>query len=514
VVSWCKRPTSFRNLPAALKQFVFYNEQLMKKSCLLGLSRSLAVLALVLHLIPVMASAQIVEKMADLNIAGNGPGGPLDRVTQIGTNLWFTTEKGGLFDPSGTICRYDMTTREIVIVASLDNTSGKSPESSLLVVGDEAYFTTKSGGTGDVGTISKINLTNGTLMAVYSFPPNTAPARANGLQTGAISRSGLTRIGEELWATTSSGGISNRGTIIKYNLTNGVTSVATNLDGPLLGGQAFDGFTAAGTNGWFFSTFSGGNTFATPGLTLGAGAIGRLTFDAQGNPIIARVVDLTAGAPQFPGVQPTFVGTNSLYFGTTGPNSDPGAIIRYDIDAGTWTNLFSFPTGTATNIGSRPGYCGMVEFRGELFFINRLGGTNNVGAVVKYNIASNTVTKLADLGGPAAQSLGSASGFFGSGTLVEENGRSYIYFPLTAGGNYNNGTILRIDLAAFRVNVASESNGNIRIAWNGGYPPFTVQQSTNLLEENWTDAITGLTDRFVSIPTTNPPTYFRVIGQP
>lgn len=491
----------------------------MKKLCF-----SVALLAVGLHVLSLTATAQIVEKMADLNIAGGGPGGPLDRFTQVGTNLWFTTEKGGVFDPRGTISRYDLVTREVVVVASLGNDQGSSPESSLLVIDDEGYFTTKSGGTGNAGTIAKVNLTDGTVTVLYNFLPNTSAARAEGIQNGApgaTPRSGLTRIGDELWATTSSGGTSNRGAIFKYNLTNGVTSTVTTLDGPQFGGQAFDGFTAAGTNEWYFTTFTGGSTFATPGLTLGAGILGRLTFDEEGDAVISRVIDLPGGYTQFPGLAPTFVGTNTLYFTTTGPNDSPGAIIRYDIDTGTWTNLFSFPQETALDIGSRPGYSGLTEFRGDLYFINRLGGANassptaTAGTVMKFNIASNTVTKIADLGGPTGpDSLGSASGFFGSGTLVEENGRHYIYYPLTAGGAYNNGTIIRIDLAAFRIKVTPEPDQQIRISWDGGYPPFTVQQRTNLLEGDWEDVAQDLTDRFIVLPATNSAAYYQVIGQP
>lgn len=486
----------------------------MKKRLFMPVVRVVVAGLAVLALSQVFVAGQVVEKMADLNIAGGGSGAPIDRFTQIGTNLWFTTEKGGAFDPAGTISRYDLVTREVAVVASLDNSTGKSPESSLLVIGDEGFFTTKSGGTGDAGTIAKINLTNGAVTVLHNFPANTAANRTNGLQTGATSRSGLTRIGEELWATTSSGGTSNRGVIVKYNLTNGVTSLVTNLDGPVLGGQAFDGFTAVGTNSWYYTTFTGGSTFGSPGLNLGAGVLGRLSFDESGNPVIARLVDLPGGFTQFSSKAPTLVGTNSLYFGTVGPNSSPGAIIRYDIDTGTWTNLFSFSTNTAAALGSRPGYSGMVEFRDELFFINQLGGTSNRGAVVKFNIASNLVTKLADLEGAGAQSLGSGSGFFGGGTLVEESGRHYIYFPLTAGGANNNGTIIRVDLAAFRINIQPAPGNHVELSWDGGYPPFTVQQRTNLLTGDWSDLAAGLTNRFVSLPATNPPTYFRVIGQP
>lgn len=443
------------------------------------------------------AAAQTVEKVADLTFAtsdGIGIGGyaPLDRFTQIGSNLWFTTSKGGAFD-AGTISRYELPTRTVVQVASLDNGTGKAPESSLLVIGDEAYFTTLNGGLGNRGTIAKINLESGAITVLYDFP-------TNGLPTGQTPRAGLTRIGEELWTITSSGGLSNRGTIIRYNLTNGTTTLIRDLDGPLLGGQAFSGFAPGGSNTWYFTTFTGGSTFGSTGLALGAGTLGRLTFDGQGMPQVTRVVDLTAGYPQFPALEPTSVGEDAVYLTTTGPNNSPGAIIRYQPSTGNWTNLFSFRTNSADLLayGSRPGYSGLVEWLGELYFINRLGGSSNLGTVAKFNIKSGTVTKLADLEGTGPNSLGSASGFFGTGTLVEETNRFYIYYPLTAGGANNRGTIIRVALPAppIRAELASTAqSGELRLTWTGGYPPFTVTTSESLGENTWTNLLTGITNR-------------------
>lgn len=455
-------------------------------------------------------SAQTVEKVADLtfiSVDGVGFGGyaPLDRFTQSGTNLWFTTSKGGTFD-AGTVSRFELVTHQVVQVASLDNNTGKAPESSLLIVGDVGYFTTQSGGAGNKGTLAKINLADGAITVLHDFV-------TNGLPTGATPRSGLTRIGDELWATTSSGGTSNRGVILKYNLTNGITSLVTNLDGPILGGQSFDGFTRVG-DAWYFTTFSGGNTFATTGLPLGAGTLSRLTFDNLAQPVVTRVVDLQSGYTQFPGVQPALVGTNSLYFGTTGPNSTPGAIVRYDIDTGNWTNLYSFTNSAASQFGTRPGYCGMTAWLGDLYFINRLGGTSNLGAVVRFNIASNTVTKLADLDGIGGQALGSASGFFGSGLLVEETNRFFVYYPLTAGGVNNRGTILRVALPAppIRATLAPGAPGELALSWNGGYAPFTLQARSDLSQGSWTNLMETVTNNSITLPISTERGFFRVGG--
>jgi uncharacterized repeat protein (TIGR03803 family) len=486
-------------------------------------------------------TAQTVEKVADLNFISNdgvGIGGysPLARFTQVGTNLWFTTDRGGTFD-AGTVSRFDLVTREVVEVASFDNNTGKGSESALLVIGDEGYFTTKSGGTGNAGTLAKINLTSGSVTVVYDFPVNNATTRGDGTQIGATPRASLTRIGDELWTTTSLGGASNRGSIVRYNLTNGVTSLVTNLDGPKLGGQAFGGFTQAGSNAWYFTTFSGGSTFATTNgsyeiilpdssvvaitnnLPLGAGTLGRLTFDALGQPELTRVANMTNGYPQFPGVEPTLVGTNSLYFGTTGPNNAPGAIIRYDLDTGTWTNLFKFTTNASDSLayGERPGYSALVEWLGDLYFLTRNGGSSDYGIVAKYNLASNTVTKLADLDGTNNPALGRATGIFdNTGLVVEETNRFSLYYTLTSGGVNNRGTILRVALPPPPI-VASLTTTNLtelHLTWTGGYPPFAVQSCGEVVNGVWTNVVEGLAVRSATVPATNAAGFFRVMGSP
>ena len=153
---------------------------------------------------------------------GVGVGGyyPLDRFVQVGSNLWFTTERGGTYD-AGTISRFDLVTREIVQVASLDesatNNVGSNPDGGLLVVGDEAYFTTKNGGAGDNGTIAKINLTDGLITVLHDFD-------ASGEITGETPRGGLTLIGDSLFCTTSSGGSNDMATILRFSLTSNAVS--------------------------------------------------------------------------------------------------------------------------------------------------------------------------------------------------------------------------------------------------------------------------------------------------
>lgn len=471
-------------------------------------------------------SAQTVEKVVDLNfgaVNGVGVGGyePLASPVRVGTNLWFTTDKGGTFD-AGTVSRFDLVTREVVQVASFDNDTGKGSESAILVIGDEGYFTTKSGGTGNAGTISRIDFNTGLLQVLHHFPENNAARREAGEQTGASPRAGLVRIGDELWTTTSLGGNSNRGTIVRFNLTDGVTRLVAHLDGPELGGQAFSGFTPSGDGAWYFTTFTGGATFGTTGLPLGAGTLGRLTFDGDGQPLFTRLADLAAGHTQFPGSEPTLVGTNTLYFGTTGPNGAPGSIVRFDLNSGTWTNLFDFTTNAPSVLahGTRPGYSAFVEWMDELYFLTRQGGSSNLGVVAKYSIAANTVTKLADFEGTEGLALGRATGIFdNTGTIVEEDGRPYLYYLLPTGGVNNRGTIIRVALpspGSILARLEPAAAGEVRITWTGGNAPFSVEarDAAVAADGQWSVVASGLNERGLVVPLDRGTRIFRVVGTP
>ncbi len=467
-------------------------------------------------------SAQTVEKVADLNFVasdGIGYGGyyPLDRFVQVGTNLWFTTERGGTYDV-GTISRFNLVTREVVEVVSLDesyaNNIGSNPDGGLLVVGDEAYFTTKNGGVGDNGTIVKINLTNGTVTVLHHFDET-------GNITGETPRGGLTLIGNSLFCTTSGGGSNRMGTIVRFSLESNVVSWVHHFDGANTGRQPYEGFTKVG-DAYYFTTFTGGTNTAT-GFGNGAGILGRMTFDEFDNPVITKVLDLGTGYTAFPAQNPILVGTNSLYFMTVGNNANPGAIVRYDIDTGFSTNLFYFTNDPVAQVlyGKQPGYNGLTEWLGELYFMMRQGGTNNQGVIAKFNIASNTVTKLVDLGGTGVNSIGYPNLSFNSGLVVEETNRFFIYYPISRGGantppgiNNGCGTIVRVALPAPPIELALEPSGpdEMTLTWTGGYSPFNVECLEDLTTGTWTTVLEGVTNRSVTISNLTERAFFRVGG--
>jgi hypothetical protein len=465
-----------------------------------------------------------VEKVADLNSVldsqGNINGGykPQGRLSQSGTNLWFTTAGGGI-NGDGTVSKFSLVEHAVTQVASFNkNVEGTAAGGPILILNDATgYFTAQQGGSSsNKGTIVKIDLASGVTTPLFVFYTTN----------GANPRSGPFLIGDDLWTMGSLGGTSNRGSVVKYSLTAGTNAVLTNFDGPVIGGYPYA--TPVEFNGaWYFTSFIGGSTFGQAGIPLGAGTFERLSFNSNGVLVISKLADLAAGYTQFPGGAPLLVGTNSFYFLTAGANSTPGALVRYDLDTGLWTNLWSFTTNApaANAYGKQPGYNGMVEWLGELYFLTRLGGVSNNGVVAKFNIASNTVVKLADLDGQKGPlALGTeVNGFNNDPLIVLETNRYFAYFTVYAGGVYNYGTILRVYLPPqpIRTTLAQADNDTVQLSWVGGYPPFDVVTNSDLSLPltNWgvalggINSVTNTTNWSVTLPAPPGNTFYRVRGQ-
>ena len=158
----------------------------------------------------------------------------------------------------------------------------------------------------------------------------------------------------------------------------------------------------------------------------------------------------------------------------------------------------------------------MTVWKDKLYFMTRQGGSNNTGVIACYEPAVNTVTKLADLTGTNGLALGSVSGGYNTGALVEWNHRFYFYFSTPAGGANNRGTLLRLPLEApdLDLMVQPALAGDMQLTWVGGYAPFTVQRSSGLNAAVWEDAATGLTERAASLSVAPDYGFYRVIGSP
>jgi uncharacterized repeat protein (TIGR03803 family) len=440
--------------------------------------------------------------------AGYGGNFPKGRLFPVGTNYWFLTEQGGTFGV-GAIMSFDPATSNLVQIAGLDNNTGKTPYGSFVIANGKAWFTTERGGGGDRGTLSYIDTNTLALpTAVFNFPTNNTLGHPN---CGERPRGTPVVIGNELWMMTSQAGSNSGGSMVKYDMNTGITTPVHQF-AQATGSFPF-GSLVLHSNAYYFTTHQGGANSSTA-FPNGAGTLSRLTFDGLGNPTITKLVDMPVGNTGFPDGDICPVGSNHLYFMTTGNTANPGSLVRYDITNNSLNVMFTFTTATRTNFGASPNGATPIHVDGNLYFSTQNGGVVNRGIIAKYDIANNTMTKLADLVGVGATSLGGSS-IYSSATYVNDpnNCKKIIYMLSSRGGangSLGQGTLVSINLFQPVATIVSGVGSSQIMTWGGGYPPFLVQSTTNIASPVWVSEATGLMTNRFTISATNAAKYFRV----
>ena len=164
-----------------------------------------------------------------LNQNAAAPGGyPHGELFNDGAGfLWGTTEVGGAHS-NGTIFKVNISTGAMTVVFHFDYVNGGSTGPISGLASDGAGFlwgTTPSGGTMGVGTVYKVDQTNGTLTKVVDFKYN------GGEDRGGSCYAGLVNDGTGyFWGCTSQGGTFGRGTLFKVNIATGAITTVLDFD--------------------------------------------------------------------------------------------------------------------------------------------------------------------------------------------------------------------------------------------------------------------------------------------
>ncbi len=137
------------------------------------------------------------------NFAGSPDGaGPVGGLLLSGSVLYGTTASGGV-NTNGTVFAITTTgngyTNLYSFSAGTLNSDGTTPWAALSLFGSALYGTTFAGGSGGSGTVFQINTNGSGFTVIYTFPTNTI-ASSDQVQSGVI------RVGNALWGTTSQGG--------------------------------------------------------------------------------------------------------------------------------------------------------------------------------------------------------------------------------------------------------------------------------------------------------------------
>ena len=196
-------------------------------------------------------TTEVITVKASFNNTGNG-GNPFGLLLKgADGHLYGTTFEGG-DNELGTVYRYNLTTKTITKLVDFDGaTMGQNPRSGLIEVNNVLYGVTVNGGTNDDGVLFEYNLSTNTFAKKMDFDNVSTGRRPFGRLVLGTST--------ELFGTTFEGGVSDKGTLFKFDISNDTYTKIADFDG-LNNGQNPLGALSLNVNGKLYGATNSGGT--------------------------------------------------------------------------------------------------------------------------------------------------------------------------------------------------------------------------------------------------------------
>ncbi|MCC6817627.1 MAG: T9SS type A sorting domain-containing protein [Bacteroidia bacterium] len=266
-----------------------------------------------------------------------------------------------------------------------------------------------------------------------------------------------------LYGMTNQGGANNYGTLFMFNTSTGIITKNVDFNGSLNGRNPVGQLTEASNNKFYGMTYQGG--------TYDEGSV--FEYNPSNDSLIIRWhFDGTTGRNPFGGFA---VGSNGLLYGMTyqGGSNNLGVLFEYNPSTFSYTKKLDF-NGTAT--GSNPYSTFTQGPTGLLYAMTYLGGANNLGTLISYDVSQDTLVKIIDFtGGVAGRNpLGNLS--------WHSNGKCYGLMP--NGGNANAGFLFEFNPLNDSLKVIHNVPGGVQgrnpfgsltLASNGHFYAMTYQ---------------------------------------
>jgi uncharacterized repeat protein (TIGR03803 family) len=285
-------------------------------------------------------------------------------------NLYGSTQQGGP-DGQGTIYRLAAGTFAFSTVVSFSGTNGANPSAMLLRdPAGNLYGTTQQGGSGNAGTVFRLNPATNSLTTLVNFNETT----------GRYPSARLTAdVAGNLYGTTERGGPSDYGTVFRVaNGTNALTTLAIfNLNNgaypqsPLL-------IDAAGNI----------RGTAEQGGSSGRGTVFQI---AAGTGVLSTLATFTGAHGQDPTGDLVADAAGNLYGTTTyGGASESGTVFKFTAGTSALSTVRSFSAAS----GAFP-YGGLIaDAAGNLYGTTQFGGSGGSGTVFRIAAGTNAYTTL------------------------------------------------------------------------------------------------------------------------
>ncbi len=368
-------------------------------------------------------------------------------VSDGGGFLWGTTQQGGV-NGVGTVFKVNATNGMLTTVVQFtrNGTSNKGayPYSALVNDGNGFFWgTTQQGGANGYGTIFKVNGVTGALATVVEFSGNGASNK------GALPAAGLVSDGSGFfWGTTAAGGASDFGTVFKVSALTG--ALTTLVEFTWNGASNRGGYPRA------VLVNDGSGSFWGTAQQGGASGFGTVFKVNALTGALTTLVEFTGNGSSNKGTYPAagLVRDGSGFlWGTTqqGGANGYGTLFKVSAFTGALTTVVQFTGDGASNRGAHP-YAGLLsDGHGFLWGATQSGGAKNYGTIFKVNASTGDLTTLVEF---AKKGNNPSSG------LVSD-GRGFLWGTTQEGGGNGYGTVFKVNAATRAVTTVVE------FSWTG-----------------------------------------------
>ena len=320
---------------------------------------------------------------------------------------------------AGVLYEYDITSGIYSVLFNLDDYGIRNSYSTLILAGNGKFYgLTQQDNFNGTGSLFEFDPIANTFSVKYIFNNDM----------GELPRGSLCLASNgKLYGISYSGGQNGAGTIFSYDPELDIFSKQKDLESTLFGKYTIGSFVEH-SNGKLYGATSEGGLY-------GDGTL--LEYDPALN-ILNNIYDFDAS---FDGSSPRgrlLSADNGKLYGTTynGGANNEGTLFEVDINSPyPFTVLLDFESVTK---GANPNSNLMLTEDNHILGVTRRGGDNNDGIIFKYNLDSNTFTKLMDF-----ESL--ATGKIPRGGLYKGNNGKYYGTTESGGGLQAGGVIFEYD---------------------------------------------------------------------
>ncbi|MGB0431177.1 MAG: choice-of-anchor tandem repeat GloVer-containing protein [Bacteroidia bacterium] len=304
---------------------------------------------------------------------------PVGQLSEGANNQLFGIASSGGFYGSGTLYSYNYSTDSLRVLHHFNQkTDGSSPEGSPFYAADgHIYGMTMRGGANNQGIIYKYDLALDSFFIIHEFDN----------KTGGISRcSFIEPTKGVLVGMATIGGSNNNGLIFELNTTTLKKTILAEFDGTNTGAYPYGELLKA-SDGYYY------------GLTLLKGQNSKGTlfkYDYTNNSITSSVhftpteIELCNGS---------LIEINKVLYGTSqyGGKLQDGSIFSYNLTTEKLNIIANFDDDERTG---RVPKGNLLHYNGNLYGLAATGASaQGQGSLFKYNISSNTLTKVLNFNG-------------------------------------------------------------------------------------------------------------------